>query len=103
MTYSVRDNPDGERFEIVSGDGDVVGIADYSRDGDVVAITHTEVSSEAGGQGVGTALVVGALDIVRSRGEQVLPLCPFVPKVIAEHPDLLDLVPADERARFGLA
>jgi hypothetical protein len=44
-----------------------------------------------------------ALDDARRRGLQVLPSCPYVRKVIAEDPDtFLDLVPADQRARFDL-
>jgi hypothetical protein len=32
----------------------------------------------------------------------VLPYCPFVPKVIRDHPEFLELVPADRRADFDL-
>ncbi|MEJ7754921.1 MAG: hypothetical protein WKF83_00090 [Nocardioidaceae bacterium] len=45
---------------------------------------------------------MGTLDILRARDEQVLPVCPFVPAVIRDHPELLDLVPVDQRVRFGL-
>ncbi|MBA2418984.1 MAG: N-acetyltransferase [Nocardioidaceae bacterium] len=102
MTYSVRDNTGQQRFEIVDEADDVLGFADYSPDDGVIAITHTEVMPEHGGKGVGTSLIVGTLDILRARDEQVLPVCPFVPAVIRDHPELLDLVPVDQRVRFGL-
>ena len=102
MTVSVRDNTSRQRFEIVGDQDDVLGYADYSPADGVVTITHTEVMPEHGGKGIGTTLIVGALDILRARDEQVLPVCPFVPTVIRDHPELLDLVPAGQRARFGL-
>ncbi|MEV1200449.1 N-acetyltransferase, partial [Microbispora rosea] len=41
-----------------------------------------------------------ALDAARDAGLSVLPFCPFVKRYIERHPDYLDLVPADQRARF---
>jgi hypothetical protein len=32
----------------------------------------------------------------------VLPFCPFVKSYIERHGELLELVPADQRERFGL-
>ena len=46
--------------------------------------------------------MVSALQIIRERKGTVLPYCPFVPKVMRDHPELIDLVPEDERATFGL-
>ena len=37
----VRDNPDQNRFELETHAG--LAVADYSRDGDVLIIFHTEV------------------------------------------------------------
>ena len=47
-------------------------------------------------------LVRGALDAVKADGLAVLPYCPFVRGYIARHPEYLSLVPASERAEFGL-
>jgi predicted GNAT family acetyltransferase len=52
--------------------------------------------------GLGSTLVSGALDEVRSRGESVLPFCPFVRSQIKKHREYVDLVPAHDRAAFGL-
>ena len=44
-----------------------------------------------------------ALTGLRDRGVAVLPYCPFVRAYLQRHPELVDVVPEAERARFGLA
>jgi predicted GNAT family acetyltransferase len=46
--------------------------------------------------------VQAALDAARRRKLAVIPECPFVRGWLAKHPEYQDLVPADERERFGL-
>lgn len=70
--------------------------------GDAIAFTHTEIDERFAGQGLGSVLVRAALDAVRERGLPVLPFCPFVRRFVARHPEYVDLVPAGQRARFGL-
>jgi predicted GNAT family acetyltransferase len=55
-------------------------------------MVHTEVDPEFEGSGLGGKLVAGALDDVRAQGRRVQPLCPFVAKYIARHPEYADLV-----------
>ena len=43
-----------------------------------------------------------ALDDARARGLAVIPYCPFINEWLKRHPSYTDLVPADERERFGL-
>jgi predicted GNAT family acetyltransferase len=50
------------------------------------------VNPEAGESGLGSRLVRAALDDVRGKGLQVVPLCPFVRGWIERHPDYADLV-----------
>jgi predicted GNAT family acetyltransferase len=97
----VQDNPGASRFEITVDD-ELAGWVDYRVEGDVYALPHTRVLPAFEGQGVGSRLVVGALEQIAERGGQVLPYCPFVPKVIRDHPEHRDLVPEDQRAVFGL-
>ncbi len=66
------------------------------------AFVHTEIDPAFGGRGLGSLLIRSALDTARGRGVTVLPFCPFVARFIAGHPDYLDLVPHDQRARFEL-
>src|SRR5688500_14636551 len=98
---SVVDNPEASRFEI-RVDGALAGFADYREEGATLAFTHTLVEDAYEGQGVGSALARAALDAVRERGGHVLPYCPFIRGWIAKHPDYLDLVPVEKRARFEL-
>ena len=101
MTTTVQDNAAESRFEILV-DERLAGYVDYRRDGDEYALPHTRVFPEFGGRGIGTQLIIGALDEVATRGGTVLPYCPFVPKVIRDHPEYLELVPEDQRGTFDL-
>ncbi|WNV74679.1 GNAT family N-acetyltransferase [Geodermatophilus sp. DSM 44513] len=89
----MRDVPEQSRYEVSDGDR-VLGLAAYRRQGDRVVFTHTEVDPAAGGRGVGSSLVRGALDDVRTRGLRAVPLCPFVRAWLDRHPDYADLVDA---------
>jgi predicted GNAT family acetyltransferase len=101
MTATVVDNPASSRFEITV-DGELAGFLDYRRDGDEYALPHARVFTQFEGHGVGTELVRRALAEIASRGGTALPYCPFVPKVIRDNPEFLELVPEDQRAIFGL-
>jgi len=101
VAANVVDNPAAGRFEIYA-DGELAGFAAYHRDGATVTFTHTEVDLRFEGHGYGSALARCALDAVRVEGLAVLPVCPFIQGYLQRHPDDVDLVPAGERARFGL-
>jgi predicted GNAT family acetyltransferase len=102
MEPRVADNPASGRFEVLVG-GEVAGFAEYHRSGSTVWFTHTEIDPSFEGRGLGSILAGGALDAARSQRSSVLPFCPFMRGYIQRHPDYLDLVPADQRIRFGLA
>jgi uncharacterized protein len=93
MELTVTDVPEAGRYEARAADR-VLGLAAYRRQGDQVVFTHTEVDPDAGGSGVGSTLVRGALDDVRAHGLRVVPRCPFVRAWIERHPDYADLVDA---------
>ena len=90
MTNAVRDNAERHRFEL-DADGHIA-FSEYTRDGATLTIKHTEVPKELNGKGIGSALVRGLLDIVRTQGLKVVPLCPFVAGYIAKHPEYADLL-----------
>ncbi|GGS93022.1 hypothetical protein GCM10010156_59100 [Planobispora rosea] len=98
---TVVDNPEAGRFEILV-DGRVAGFAEYRRSGTKVSLTHTEIDPAFEGRGLGSILARGALDASRAEGLSVLPFCSFIRGYIERHPDYLDLVPSDQRARFSL-
>ena len=87
----VVDNPSELRYEIWVDDR-LAGQIRYTLDGEVVTMVHTEVDPADEGTGLGAALVAGALDDVRGQGRRIRPMCPFVAKYIARHPDYADLV-----------
>lgn len=87
----VTDAPEDGRFEARIQD-QLVGIAEYRLDGDLIVFTHTEVADEAEGKGVGGRLVGEALEQVRSRGLRVVARCPFVRSYIERHPEHQDLL-----------
>jgi predicted GNAT family acetyltransferase len=98
---TVVDNPAEHRFEI-RVDGKLAGFAAYRAGEREHVFIHTEIDPAYEGKGLGSVLIRGALDDVRSRGRAVLPVCPFVRSFVERHPDYLTLVPAAERDRFGL-
>lgn len=101
MRLQTSDNPRRSRFEL-HVDGEFVGFADYRLQSNVMSLPHTEIQPKHRGRGFASTLVRDTLETARSQGLSVLPLCPFVSRYIADHPEYLPLVPADERARFGL-
>ena len=64
----------------------------YKIDNGVITFIHTEVPPELGGKGVGSKLVKGALDQVRSEGMKVVAECPFVKAYIDKHGEYADLL-----------
>ena len=102
METAVSDNPARHRYEITA-EGELAGFTIYEHRPGVIAFMHTEIGDEWGGHGLGSTLVRCALDDVRSRGLAVLPYCPFVRSWFERHNDYVDLVPAAQRAQFGLA
>ena len=98
----VRHNPATHRFEVWVGD-ERAGFTQYGDRGDgVVAFVHTEIKPEFEHRGLAGRLIGEALAAARERGWAVLPECPFVRAYLEQHPELVDLVPLDERVVFGL-
>ena len=94
MTTQVLDDPERNRYEVVRN-GRVLGFAAYQKTAELIVFTHTEVDPSVEGQGIGSALVQGALDHVRTLGLDVLPICPFVRSYLDHHPEFSDLVIPD--------
>jgi predicted GNAT family acetyltransferase len=97
----VTDHPELSRFEI-HDDGQLAGFAQYHPFENEIAFIHTEIDPRFEGRGLGGALARAALDEARERGLGVLPFCPFIRGWIVKHPEYTDLVPPEQRPRFGL-
>lgn len=89
----MRNNPDECRYELVS-DGEVVGVAEYRRQGDALIFPHTQVKPALRGQGLGARLVQGALDDARANGLRVVAHCWYVAEFIDDNPEYQDLLVA---------
>ncbi len=86
----VVNNQAQHRYELVV-EGHLAATYYKVADG-VITFIHTEVPPELGGKGVGSQLIKGALDQVRTQGLKVIPQCPFVKAYIDKHPEYADLL-----------
>ena len=93
MEAEVRNNPEKSCYELVVG-AEVVGVAEYRREGDTLVFPHTQVKSSLRGQGMGARLVQAALDDVRARGQRVVPRCWYMAEFIDTNPEYRDLLAA---------
>lgn len=82
---TVTRNEEKGRYEI-SVEGTLAGFTEFEQDekGRWV-FPHTEIDPAFGGRGLGTTLVAEALADEASRGETVVPVCPFVVKYLRTH------------------
>ena len=79
-------NPDRNRYEIWVGDR-MAGFSAYRESDGVTVFTHTEIDDTFSGQGLGTILVREALDDTVRRERTIVPLCPFVTRVLQQTSD----------------
>jgi len=92
-TNVVNNEADG-RYEAWRGEA-LTGFSEYTLSDGLITFTHTQVADAFEGQGVGSALIRGALDDVRAGPDRaVLPLCPFVEGFIQRHEEYQDLLQA---------
>lgn len=94
-----------DRFEIAV-DGETVGEARFlDRDGRRIFF-HTEVDDEHSGQGLARRLVEHALDATRGAGLRVVPVCPYVERLVGRTDRWSDVVetptPEEREAVRGL-
>lgn len=101
MDTTVLEIPEQHRYVISIG-AEQVGVMEYQRDGETLALLHAETDPAHSGKGLAGELTRVVLDEARARGDAVLPLCPYVSAWIRKHPEYTDLVPLNERSQFGL-
>ena len=99
MGTEVADNPDEDRYEILV-DGHLAGFIKYVLQGPRITLWHTEIEPGYDGRGLGSELTKVALDDVKQRDLELMPLCRFVAKYVRRHSDeYLDVVVPDYREK----
>ena len=87
----IRHEPEQHRF--IAQVGEQYGVLDYGLVGDkTLDYRHTFVPHLLRGRGIATELVVYALDYAKQNNLAVIPTCPFVAEVIANHREYGELV-----------
>ncbi len=85
----IRDNVAEHRFEAeIEGN---VAFVDYTRRGDTIRYTHTEVPHVLEGRGIGSALAKYVLDYAMTNSLKVVPSCPFITEYMGSHPEYAGL------------
>lgn len=84
-------NEEKKRFEL-QVDGHVAFIEYILTNQNVMYLTHTEVPVALEGKGVGSSIVVKALNYIRSNGYTLAPLCPFVAAYLKRHPEWKEIL-----------
>lgn len=98
----VTRNDEQGRYEIREGE-DLLGFAEFKPiGGGAVLLPHTEVFEGREGEGLGSRLARFALDDIRAQGKQVVPMCPFIARYIADHREYVELIHPQQRGVFGL-
>jgi len=87
----VRDDPENHRY-VLELDGEMAGMAVYHVRGGRYFFVHTEIQPGHEREGLGSVLAQAALDDVRSKGGNIVPICPFVAAWLKRHPDYGDMI-----------
>ena len=91
MSSALQHLPGQNRF-VFEKDGRQVGLTDYRLQGHEMHITHTEIDPHLRGSGLGSEMVQGVLDAIRTDTDyRVVADCPFVADWLADHPEYHEL------------
>lgn len=83
-------NDEQSRYEIyladeAAGSETLAGFAEYTLGPGKIRFTHTETDPAFKGRGLATALAAEAVGDAVSRGDRILPLCPFIERYLREN------------------
>lgn len=87
---SVVDNSARNRFELIENGH--TAFADYRRQQNTLVVPHVEAPIALRGTGAAGRLMAGMLDLMRSRGEKIVPVCPYAVDYLNKHPEYQDLI-----------
>lgn len=66
--------------------------ADYSRQGDILAVLHVEAEPSLRGSGAAGTFMRGLADFARAEGLKLKPICGYAAVWLKRHPDTHDLL-----------
>jgi uncharacterized protein len=90
MSSQVRDNAASSRFELEREE--LVAFATYQRQGSNLVIRHVESPLPLRGKGVAGELMQGIVDMARSEGWTITPLCSYAAAWMRRHQEYHDLL-----------
>jgi predicted GNAT family acetyltransferase len=82
----ILDDEHASRYELWVGE-DRVGFAAYRREPGRIVFTHTVVDPAREGHGYGGTIARAVVGDAVSRGETIVPQCPFIRAWLEKHPD----------------
>ncbi|NOY96825.1 MAG: N-acetyltransferase [Chlorobi bacterium] len=88
--YELIENIEHKQYEFhIEG---LIAKIEYIKAKNVIYLTHTEVPTQLGGKGVGSALAKQVLSDIKEKDFTLVPLCPFVALYIKRNPEWKALV-----------
>jgi hypothetical protein len=99
--FRFSDHPERHRFELHVA-GELAAYAEYNLLKTGMLFTHTEVLPAFEGRGIGSAIARQALDEVRRRSLQAIPVCQFIAGFLRKHPEYQDLLSPESRRAFRI-
>ena len=98
VTITKEDGPRGGRYvahvEGIDAEGE---IAFTHRGSGVISADHTGVPDAMAGKGVAKALLEFMVEDARQTAFRIIPICPFVQKHSARHPEWAELFTTDRQ------
>jgi uncharacterized protein len=88
-TITIERNDEARRYELRL-DGELAGYVTYRTNPGRITFTHTIVHPEHEGKGLGSRLAKFVLDDAVSRGDTIVPRCPFIAAYLRDHPGIWD-------------
>lgn len=84
--------PEEKRFGLLDSTGTAWGELDYLVRGNILSITHTGVSNEKRGLGLGDLLMEDAIKFAQEKNYKINPVCPFAARYFEKYPEHAHLV-----------
>ncbi len=92
MDLDIRRDERARRFTASVDGGEAYLTWSETGEANTVDYRSTYVPPAARERGIGTRLVLAALEDARERGLEVIPTCPFVGEVVGRHPEYEDVL-----------